>query len=153
MSPVQTSYSERMAPPGPGTLSGTTNDSVTGLCETEAGIPFGRATSQGTLSDKGVIIGGALATFRGPSIRDVTLGAETDTYMPPNNVGILKTGEIWLEPSEAILANDPVHFSATTGVFAKSGGVGPVKGARWVTSCGIGGRAIAYFAGYDRNAT
>jgi len=150
---VQTSYSERMSPPGPGTISGSDFDTVTGLCETASpGIPFGRAVSQGTLSDKGVVLGGTAAAFRGVSVRDITLGAEQDAYLPPNNVGILKKGEVWLEPSVAVAANDIVHFDTATGIFKISGGI-LVKGARWVTSCGVGGRAIAYFAGYDRNAT
>jgi hypothetical protein len=150
---IQTSYSERIAAPGPGVVGGSDFDSVTGLCETaDPGIPFGRAVSQGTLSDKGVVLGGTAAAFRGVSIRDITLGAEQDAYLPPNNVGILQRGQIWLEPAVAVAANDIVHFNTTTGIFSNTGGI-LVKGAHWVTSCGIGGRAIAYFAGYSRNAT
>jgi len=149
---VQSTYSERMSPPSPGTISGSDYDTITGLCETaDPGIPFGRAVADGTLSDKGTIIGGTTTTFKGVSVKDPSLGASQDAYLPPNNMAILQRGEVWLEPSEAVAVQDPVHFSGTTGIFAKSGGVGPVKGARWVTSCGIGGRAIAYFAGYQRS--
>lgn len=155
MAPVQTSYSERMAPPGPGTISGSDFDVVTGLCETAApGIGFGLAVSQGTLSDKGMVLGGTLAAFRGPAVRDITLGAEQDKYLPPDNVGAVRRGQVWLEPGEAIVANDPVWFHGATGVFYKAAGtgrVGPVKGAHWVTSCGIGGRAEAYFSGATHN--
>jgi hypothetical protein len=149
---TQTTYSERIAAPSPGTVHGTDNDTITGLCETASpGIPFGRAVSKGTLSDNGVIIGGAIATFRGISTRDITLGAEHDAYLPPNNVGIVRRGSIWAEPAVAVAVNDPVHFSATTGILTNTGGVGPIKGAYWVTSCGVGGRAIAYIPGYERN--
>lgn len=151
---IQSTYSERMAPPGPGTLSGSDNDTITGLCETAGpgGIPFGRAVCKGSLSDKGVVLGGAtIANFRGVSLKDQTLGAEQDVYLPPNNVNILRRGQVWLEPSEAVAANDPVYYNSSTGVFNKTSGVGPVKGAYWVTSCGEGGRAEAYFPGYARN--
>jgi hypothetical protein len=150
---VQTSYNERIAPPSPGTVGGSDYDTVTGICETASpGIPFGRACSQGTLSDKGVVIGGTLAAFRGVSVKDITVGAEQVNYLPPNNMSLLQRGQVWLEPAVAINANDPVHFNGTTGVFTNTGGIGPVKGAHWVTSCGLGGRAIAYFGGYSRQA-
>lgn len=150
---VQTTYSERMSPPGPGSVSGSDFDDRTGLCETAApGIPFGRAVSQGTLSDKGLILGGALATFRGVSTKDHTLGAEQDAYLPPNNVGYRHRGSVWVEPTVAVNADDPVWFNATTGTFNKSTGVGPIKGARWETSCGIGGRALLDLSGYNKNS-
>jgi hypothetical protein len=153
---VQTSYSERMAPPSPGTISGTYDKGETGICETASpGIPFGRAVSQGTLSDQGVILGGTLAAFRGVSIRDITLGAEQDAYLPPNNVGVYMRGQIWVEPGEAVTADSPVYFNGATGVFymaATGGALGPIKGARWKTSCGIGGRAVLDLSGYAKNA-
>ena len=145
---TQTTYSERMAPPAPGTVAGefSVARSTTGICETASpGIPFGRAVSQGALSDQGVIIGGSLAGFRGVSIRDITLRGDlavVDAYLPPNSVGVLEDGDIWVEPTVAVNAHDPVWFNATTGTFNKSTGVGPIPGAYWKTSCGIGGRAI-----------
>lgn len=153
--PVQSTYSERMAPVGPGTITSSDYDTVTGLCETAApGIGFGLAVSQGTLSDKGMVLGGSLAGFRGPSVRDITLGAEQDKYLPPNNVSAARRGQVMLEPGTAVLANDPVWFDTVTGIFYKATGtnrVGPVKGAHWVTSCGAGGRAEAYFSGQTHN--
>lgn len=147
---VQSTYSERISPPPPGTIGGSDYDTITGLCESAApgGIPFGRAVTRGTLSDKGALLGGALAGFRGVSVKEVTLGSEQDKYLPPNNMAILQRGQIWLEPSVAVASDDPVHYDTTTGIFKNTGGIGPIKGARWVTSCGIGGRAIAYFGGY-----
>jgi hypothetical protein len=145
---TQTTYSERMAPPAPGTVAGNYDGArvTTGICETASpGIPFGRAVSQGSLSDAGVIIGGSLAGFRGVSIRDITLRGDlavVDAYLPPNNVGVLEDGDIWVEPTVAVNAHDPVWFNASTGTFNKSTGVGPIPGAYWKTSCGVGGRAI-----------
>jgi hypothetical protein len=148
---TQTSYSERIAPPGPGTIAGNMDNArvATGICESAApGIPFGRAVQVGTLSDQGRLLGAAdLTAFRGISIRDITLrgdvaSASLDHYLPPNSMGVLESGEIWVEPSVAVAITDPVHFDATTGIFKASGGVGPIVGAKWKTSCGVGGRAI-----------
>jgi hypothetical protein len=150
---TQSTYSERMAPPGPGVVAGQMDNAriVTGIAETASpGIPFGRAVSQGSSSDQGVVIGGTLAGFRGVSIRDVTLpGSRTvlDAYLPPDSVGVLESGDIWVEPTVAVNANDPVWFNATTGTFNKSTGIGPIIGARWKTSCGVGGRAILSLRG------
>jgi len=151
---VQSTYSERIAPPSPGSVSGSDFDDITGICETAGpgGIPFGRAVSQGTLSDKGVVLGGTLAKFRGASTKDATLGAQQDVYLPPNNVGIRHRGLLWVEPAVAVAANDPVWFSGTTGIFSNvTGGanVGPIKGARFETSCGVGGRALVQLPGYN----
>lgn len=147
---AQTTYSERMAPPSPGSPSGSDYDTITGLCETTApGIPFGRAVSQGTLSDKGMVLGGTLAAFRGVSLKDITLASEQDAYLPPNSMGVVHRGLVWVEPTVAVNANDPVWFNAATGTFNKSTGLGPIKGARWETSCGVGGRALLQLAGYN----
>jgi len=153
MAPVQTTYREQMLDNSPGTLQGSDYNTETGICETVAGIPFGRAVSQGAESDQGVIIGGSLAAFRGVAMKDVTLGAEQDTYLVPNNVGIMNRGTIWVEPNEAVTADAAVYFVAATGVFSDnaSGAVGPIKGARWKTSCAANGRALLQLSGYNKN--
>jgi len=153
---IQTSYSERIAAPSPGTIQGSDFDTETGICETAApgGIPFGRAVSRGTLSDQGVVIGGTLAALRGCSVKNHALRAEQEVYLPPDNVDILHRGTIWVEPSHAVSANDDVYFTAATGVWTNqsSGNLGPVKGAAWKTSCGTGGRALLQLPGYNKAA-
>lgn len=152
---VQSTYSERIAPNSPGTIQGSDHEVETGLCETASpGIPFGRAVSQGSLSDQGVVLGGTLAALRGCSAKTVTLGAEQDAYLPAQNVNVLHKGTIWVEPTHAVAANDDVYFTAATGAWSNqsSGNLGPVKGARWKTSCGTGGRALLQLAGYNKNA-
>lgn len=147
---TQTTYNERIAPPLPGTIAGEMDNAktTTGICETAApGIPFGRAVSQGSSSDYGVIIGGSAAGFRGISIRDVTLrgdvaSANLDAYQPPNSVGVLEGGDIWAAPAVAVAAHDIVTFNATTGILSNTGGI-TIPGAYWKTSCGTGGAAIA----------
>jgi len=145
---TQTTYSERIAPPMPGVIAGNMDNArtATGICETASpGIPFGRAVSIGALSDQGIVLGGVLAGFRGISIRDVTLRGDLaviDAYLPPNSMGVLEKGDIWVEPAVAVDVTDPVHYIQATGVFTITGGIGPIIGAKWKTSCGIGGRAI-----------
>lgn len=153
---TQTTYSLNIAPPGPGIVAGQMDNArtVTGICETASpGIPFGRAVGRGTLSDQGLVIGGTLAGFRGVAIRDVTVRGDLaviDAYLPPNSMGVLESGDIWVEPSVAVAANDVVWFEPTTGVFRNVvgvGGIGPIPGAYFKTSCGIGGRAIVSLRG------
>jgi hypothetical protein len=148
---TQTTYNERIAPPLPGTIAGQMDNAktTTGICETAApGIPFGRAVSQGTLSDYGVVLGGTVAKFRGVSIRDVTLRgdvalANLDAYQPPNSVGVLEGGDIWVAPSVAVTAHSDVTFDGTTGLFGTTGaGLALPAGSYWKTSCGVGGMAI-----------
>jgi hypothetical protein len=152
---TQTTYNERIAPPLPGTIAGQMDNSrvITGICETAApGIPFGRAVCQGASSDYGVILGGATAAdFRGVSIRDVTLrgdvaSANLDAYQPPNSVGVLESGDIWVAPAVAVAVKDPVTYVAATGIFSNTGGVAVSRG-KWKTSCGVGGMAILSLSG------
>lgn len=137
---VQDTYTEGMRPPAPGTISGSDYDTITGNCETAAGIPFGVAVSEGTKTthgDKATVIGGSLAGFKGVSVRDITLApsaANQDKYLERGNMTIMRRGTIWVEAAVAVVADDPVHFVAATGVFTNTGDLGPIKGARWVSS-------------------
>jgi hypothetical protein len=107
-------------------------DGVTYLCETVAGIGFGLAVGRGT-ADKGAVLGGTLAKFVGVSQRDITLEvSQTDKYVQYQNMSVRSHGTIWVVTSgTAPTPADPVHYSATTGVFAITGGTGPIVGARW----------------------
>lgn len=158
MTAVQTGYTERMLDNSPGTMQGSDYDTKTGICETAApgGIPFGVAVCQGVDSDAGVTKGGAIGDFLGCSLKDVTLGAEQDVYLPPNNVGYMSRGTIWVHPKDAVVAGNPVYFDTATGAFDDdaSGNIGPIKGARWVTSCGGGAneRAVLQLSGFNKHA-
>jgi hypothetical protein len=156
---TQTTYASNISPPPPGTIAGGMDSAYvsTGICETVSpGIPFGRAVSQGTLSDQGIVIAGAAAAFKGISVRDVTLRGDlavVDAYLPLNSMGVLEEGDIWVEPSVAVAANDPVFYEPLTGVFRNildTDGIAVAR-ARFKTSCGVGGRAIITLAG-GRNA-
>jgi hypothetical protein len=158
---TQTTYASNISPPRAGTIAGQMDAArvTTGICETASpGIPFGRAVSQGSSSDYGIVLGGSLVGLRGVSVRDVTLRGDlavTDAYLPPNSAAVLEEGDIWVAPGEAVLAHDPVFFNSTTGVFFKAtntGIVGPVPGAYFKTSCGVGGFAILAMAQGGRAA-
>lgn len=147
---TQTTYSERIAPPVPGVIAGNMDTAKvnTRICETaEPGIGFGLAVSQGSLSDAGAILGGTLAGLVGVTVRDITLrgdvaAGDVDHYQPPNNMAVLEEGDIWVAPTVAVNAGDPVWFNGSTGTFNKSTGIGPVPGWRYKTSAGIGGAVI-----------
>lgn len=152
MGTTQTAYGERMAPNPPGVIDGADYNTETCISETASpGIGFGLMTSRGSLSDQGVVLGGALADVRGILVRDVTLEpGDADKLIAPKSGSILSRGRIWVEPGEAVNDGDPVFFHGTTGVLYKAAGtgrVGPIYGARWVDTCGVSGRARVFLSG------
>lgn len=146
--PVQTSYSARMPAGTPGMIANERPADVdTVIVETDAGIAFGVAVGQGS-ADKGGVLGGALSIFRGVSVRDNTLvNVTADTYADKQSMAVMTKGDIWVSPSVAVLVTDPVHYDATTGRFAISGGSGPIVGARWMNGCGANGLAVLRLTG------
>ena len=156
MPAVQTTYSENIGAPRPGTISSADYDTTTGNVETAAGIGFGLAVSVGTIGtfgDKATVLGGTLDTFKGISIRDnaaLHTDADPDKYKQYANMGIVRRGTVWVSPVQAVVADDPVFFDGTTGRFGNSnasGKLGPIKGARWISSGGIDGAAEVYIPG------
>jgi len=143
MAQVQTSYQERMpvAVAGmPATMSGWDVD--TKLCETDAGIPFGRAVSQGA-ADRGVVLGGT--GFLGVSMRDPTLPPSSgDINLDNMDMGVLVRGDIWVEVSADVAVGDAVAYNTTTGLF---GAGQAIPNARWMTSADANGLAILRLAG------
>lgn len=138
MAVVQSTYSERMSVAVAGLIASMRNwDGISRNVENAAGIGFGLAVGRGDTDPAGgAKLAGAIADFLGASHRDVTLEANAtpDEYQQNTTMGILTQGEIWVEVSGTPGPDDPVHYSATTGVFAASGGTGPLIGARWMTT-------------------
>jgi len=137
---VQSTYGDTMEPAVAGMAANMTNwDADTRIVETPAGIGFGLACGQGS-ADKGVILGSTLANFVGVSWRDVTQVNDTsaDKYAQYRNASIVNEGDIWVQTSVATSPTDVVHYDATTGIFAISGGSGPIVGARWMKSRAAG---------------
>lgn len=153
MAVVQSTYSENIAPAVAGMVGNMTNwDADTLICETEAGIPFGRAVGQGTAANGGVIGASAATGFRGVSIRDVTLPATNeDVFLAGDNMAVLTEGDIWVTVGGDVTAGQDVTFVATTGILssaATSGSQFAVTGARWMTSASNGGLALLRLSGH-----
>lgn len=147
---TQTSYSERMRRGFPGQQQGSDYDSITGLCETAAGIGFGLAVGHGgNATEKGTVLGGPSENFKGVSIKDVTLvhsDADLDKYVEHENMGIHTRGLIFVAPSTAVAEGGAVHYDATTGVFKASGGE-LLQGAVWRSSALANEVALLYLPG------
>jgi hypothetical protein len=138
---TQTSYSERLAPWVAGFDPDMRNgDRITLNCETAAGIGFGLAVGRGTTdTGKGGVLGGALATFRGASVRDVTQNINNaDKYAQYDGMTVKVSGTLIVQVTGSPAVTDPVHYNASTGVFASSGGSGPIVGARWLEAAANG---------------
>lgn len=146
MAPVQTTYAENItkgAAGMPASMSGWDND--TRIVETDAGIGFGLAVSQGAESDRGAVLGGA--DFVGISVRDNTLAANNeDTYLDGQNMAVMVRGDIWVVAEDAVAVGDAVEYNATTGALGSDGGTA-IANARWMTSAGAGGLAIVRLGG------
>lgn len=142
MSVVQSTYANNIAKGLPGMPATETGwDIDTRNVETVAGIGFGLAVSQGA-ADRGVIIGGTTAGFRGVTVRDVTLqSSQADKYLDGQEAGVMVRGDIWVTAVAAVVAGGAVIFDGATGAFGVAAGETITK-ARWMTSAGAGGLAI-----------
>jgi|GEM_PF-1388279 len=137
---VQTRYAPYIAPAVEGMISEMTGSEVgTRICETPAGITFGKAVSQGNRS-KGCVLGGA--SFVGISVRDITLDLVSvdplstvpnplDAYGQWTNVAVLSRGHIWVKPQGLVAANDAAFYDPATGRFGNS--ASGLAASGWVT--------------------
>lgn len=127
---VQRRYAPEIAPALVGNVATEVpSTTITRICETAAGIPFGVAVSQGA-AEKGAIIGGS--AFVGITIRDITLipgvpldpladtGPTVDLYGQHFNMGVITKGHIWVLAGSDVAANDNVYFEATGGTLSNS---------------------------------
>jgi hypothetical protein len=128
---VQNFYSPQIRPGLEGMISDTMPHAVvTRICETPAGIGFGKAVSQGILSAKGVLLGGA-AGYVGMTCRDITLSLSNldpmattafplDKYGYRTNVAVITRGHLWVKSLGDAIAGDPVYYDATAGSLGNS---------------------------------
>ena len=111
----------------------------TRICETAAGVTFGKAVSQGFRS-KGCVIGGA--AFVGITVRDITLSMVSpdplsnvdnalDTYGQWTNVAVCSRGHIWVKPQGLVSANDAVYYDTGSGKLGNS--ATGLAASGWVT--------------------
>lgn len=150
MAVVQSTYSENISRALPGMPADADYSADTRIVETEAGIAFGVATSQGA-NDNGALVGAAAAAdFVGVSIRDKTVPDGTDKYADGANIGVMTRGDIWVTVGGDVVAGDDVTFVATTGVLSSAGTSGSqfaITGARWMTSASNGALALLRLGG------
>lgn len=149
MAVVQPTYNSRIPAGFEGQVANmTTYDADSRICETDAGIAFGRAIGQGT-ADKGAVLGGALTGFVGISVRDVTQRPSAeDKYEDGDTMAVMTRGDIWVVPLVDVAKNDPVHYVSATGRFTNTGDIGPIVGARYMTSASAGGLAQVRLSGH-----
>lgn len=151
--PVQTTYDRYAQPAVNGMLASAINwDADTRIVETDDGIGFGLAVSQGT-EDRGCIIGGS--SFVGLTRLDPTVirseSLTVDMYPQYDNAGILVKGDLWVTVYGDVSANDAVYYNSTTGRLGQSGGT-LIEGARWMTSAASGELAVVRLGQIAGNA-
>jgi hypothetical protein len=123
--PEQTTYPDTLPPGVAGMPASTTGwDADSKIVETAAGIGFGLAVSQGA-GERGVILGGTTAGFRGVTYKDITLvhdAANLDKYVRYENCGVMIRGDIWVTVAAAVTLASAVIFDAATGQFGAATG-------------------------------
>lgn len=162
---LQTSYRERMEAARAGMLHGTDNDVFTGVVAfDESDLPLELAVAlcvkvdapDGHPQTKLISVGSLSAVnFAGITIRDVTLGAEQDSYVSGVNVGVLRRGSIWVPVAGGACApGDLAYMVPTTGVITRASGGGNVAipGARFMSKAAQNGLAILHIDGSKPNA-
>jgi hypothetical protein len=126
---LQTRYSQYIAPGVEGMISEMTGSEVgTKICETAAGIPFGKAVSWGA-GPKGCVLGGA--KFCGLTVRDITLVLTPvdplsvtpnalDTYGRYANVAVMSRGHMWVRPQALVAPGDDAFYDPASGLLGNA---------------------------------
>jgi hypothetical protein len=147
MPAVQTTYSATMQPGIEGQIASMLDDDdvETRICETAAGIAFGRAVSEGA-NARGAVLGGA-TKFVGITVRSITeipISPNTtyDAYARYTNMGVLNEGDIWVRPVAAVTHGSPATYDSTTGQLNPASAGVAIPNSRYMTSAGAGALAI-----------
>jgi hypothetical protein len=147
MPAVQTTYATAMQPGVEGLVATQLNDdnSETRNCETAAGIPFGRAVSEGA-NARGAVLGGA-TKFIGLSVRSITevpIAPNTtlDQYSENYNMSVMLMGDMWVRPIAAVTHGSPATYNSTTGQLNPASAGVAIAGSRYLTSAGAGELAL-----------
>jgi hypothetical protein len=147
MPAVQTTYSPTMQPGVEGLVATMMDDdnTETRICETAAGIPFGRAVSEGA-NARGAVLGGA-TKFIGLSVRSITIvpvypNVTPDIYPQYSNMGVMLEGDMWVVAVAAVTHGSPATYSASTGQLNPASAGVAIPNSRYLTSAGAGGLAL-----------
>jgi hypothetical protein len=146
MPAVQTTYSATLQPGLEGQIASMLDDDdvETRLCETAAGIAFGRAVSEGT-NARGAVLGGA-TKFIGITAIDTTLiiksGQTVDLYQQRDSMAVLNEGDIWVRPVAAVTHGLAATYDSTTGQLNPATAGVAIPASRYITSAGAGQLAL-----------
>lgn len=147
MPAVQTTYPVTMQPGVEGQVATQLDDdnSETRICETAAGIPFGRAVSEGA-NARGAVLGGA-TKFIGLTVRSITEvpilpNTAVDTYFDNTNMAVMLEGDMWVRPVAAVTHGSPATYSSSTGQLNPASAGVAIAGSRYLTSAGAGALAM-----------
>lgn len=152
MPAVQTTYAPTMQPGVEGMVATQLDDdnSETRICETAAGIPFGRAVSEGA-NARGAVLGGA-TKFIGLTVRSITEvpvlpNTAADMYFDNTNMGVMLEGDMWVRPVAAVSHGSPATYSSSTGQLNPASAGVAIAGSRYLTSAGAGALALLRLTG------
>jgi hypothetical protein len=143
---VQTTYTVNIQPGLEGEIATLLDDDdVTScICETAAGIAFGRVVSEGA-NARGAVVGGATKAI-GITVRDVTLvaqaGQTVDLYQRYSDMAVMIEGDIWVRPVAAVTHGSPATYDGTTGQLNPVTAGIAIPNSRYITSAGAGVLAI-----------
>lgn len=147
MPAVQTTYATAMQPGLEGQVATMLEDdnSETRICETAAGIGFGRAVSEGA-NARGAVLGGA-TKFIGISVRSITEvpiapNTNPEIYTQYNNMTVMLAGDIWVRVVAAVTHGAPATYSSSTGQLNPASAGVAIAGSRYITSAGAGEVAL-----------
>jgi hypothetical protein len=146
MPAVQTTYSATMQPAIEGMTGTMREDDVvdTRICETVAGIAFGRAVSEGA-NARGAVLGGA-TKFIGITIIDTTLiiksGQTVDQYQRYDSMAVRLEGDVWVRPVAAVTHGSPATYDSTTGQLNPVAAGVAIPASRYLTSASAGQLAL-----------
>jgi hypothetical protein len=146
MPAVQTTYSATIQPAVEGMTGTMREDDVvdTRICETVAGIGFGRAVSEGT-NARGAVLGGA-TKFIGITIIDTTLiiksGQTVDQYQRYDSMAVRLEGDVWVRPVAAVTHGSIATYDSTTGQLNPVAAGVTITNSRYLTSASAGQLAL-----------
>jgi hypothetical protein len=147
MPAVQTTYPIAIQPGLEGQIATMLDDDdvETRICETAAGIAFGRAVSEG-VNARGAVIGGA-TKFIGLTVRSITEvpiypNVTMDIYTQKFNMGVMIEGDMWVRVVAAVTHGSPATYSASTGQLNPASAGVAIPGSRYLTTAGAGELAI-----------
>ena len=142
MPAVQTTYSATMQPFVEGQIVTMLEDEdvETRICETAAGIAFGRAVSEGA-NARGAVLGGA-TRFAGITVKDTTLiiqsGQTVDMYQRYSNMAVMVAGDVCVRVVAAVTHGSPATYDSTTGQLNPASAGVAIPNSRYITSAGAG---------------